>query len=146
MGELVFLAECDDTCGLPMRPRRGLMSHGNNRRRNARFWGGVGVTLIMLQVIVFLYLPVHFFEERSERVADFLIVFMMPLGGFAARLLYAAVPSAGWEVTRDRWRTMAMLALLVFVVTFSTTGTGLSLVSSSRSASNPTARNVPPTA
>ncbi len=91
------------------------MSNANNRRRNARFWGGVAVTLIMVQVMVFLYLPVHFFERRSERVADFLIVFLVPLGGFAARLLHAAVPSAGWEVQADRWRTMAMLALLVFV-------------------------------
>ncbi len=91
------------------------MSNTNNRRRNARFWGGIAVTLILLQVVVFLYLPVHFFEERSERIADFLIVFLVPLGGFAARLLHAAVPSAGWEVQADRWRTMAMLSLLVFV-------------------------------
>ena len=91
------------------------MSYSNNRRRNARFWGGFAVTLIMIQVIVFLYLPVHFFQHRSERVADFLIVFLVPVGGFAARLLHAAVPSAGWEVNRDRWRTMAMLALLVLV-------------------------------
>ena len=91
------------------------MSHSNNRRRNARFWAGFAVTLIMIQVIVFLYLPVHFFQHRSERVADFLIVFLVPVGGFAARLLHAAIPSAGWEVNRDRWRTMGMLALLVLV-------------------------------
>ena len=91
------------------------MSYSSNGRRNARFWGGFVVALIMVQVIVFLYLPVHFFQHRNERVADFLIVFLVPLGGFAARLLHAAVPSAGWEVSRDRWRTMAMLALLVLV-------------------------------
>ena len=92
------------------------MGYPSNGRRNARFWGRAAVTLIVLQVIVFLYLPIHFFEQRSERVADFLIVFLVPLGGFAARLLHLAVPSAGWEVTRDRWRTMTMLALLVLVV------------------------------
>lgn len=91
------------------------MSYSNNRRRNARFWGVFAATLIMVQVGVFLYLPIHFFEQRSERVADFLIVFLVPLGGFAARLLHAAVPSAGWEMNRDRWRTMALLALLVLV-------------------------------
>lgn len=91
------------------------MSYAKSGRRDARFWGEFAVALILIQVVVFLYIPVHFFERRSERVADFLIVFLVPLGGFAARLLHAAVPSAGWEVSRDRWRTMTMLALLIVV-------------------------------
>lgn len=87
----------------------------NHRHRNARFWIAIAVGLLLLQVAVFLYLPVHFFHGGSTAVADFLILFLVPIGGFAARLLHAALPASGYDVIGDRSRMAGLLALLVLV-------------------------------
>ena len=87
----------------------------NHRRRSARSWIAVAVGLLVLQVSVFLYLPIHFFNDGSTRVADFLILFLVPVGGFAARLLHAALPASGLAMTRNGRRMAGLLALLVLV-------------------------------
>ena len=87
----------------------------NRRRQTARFWTGIAIGLLLVQISVFLYLPVHFFHDGSTAVADFMILFMVPVGGFAARLLHAALPVSGYDMTRDRNRMTGLLALLVTV-------------------------------